>query len=136
LLGFGPTWEALFLQNIHQNRRLVPSKEYHPLHFQQLGGSSIKRDLNSNQRNEELGRSYHARVVQGEIDRKSIESELVKAWLWPTGTGQTFDELSMQTTYFKQSCFLKKYVLIKLGFPKTNDGQERNHIAGLDCFSE
>ncbi|HEX4839841.1 MAG TPA: hypothetical protein VFU89_05320 [Rhabdochlamydiaceae bacterium] len=141
LLGYGPTWEALqikkalFLEDFHQNFRIVPTKEYHPLHFQQLG-DSIKRDSNINSTNEEVGRSYHAQVVEGKINRKSIQSRLVMSWLGPTGTGQIFDEFSMQTTYFKQSCFLKKYVLIKLGFPKTSDGQEWNRTAGLDCFLE
>jgi hypothetical protein len=113
LLGFGPTWEALFLHNIHQNRRYTASKEYQPLHFQQLG-ESIKRVSQSPLTEEELGRSYHGQVVNGEVEPRQIESEHVLHLLFTTGTSQAYDKLSMQTTYFKQSCFLKQHVLNKI----------------------
>jgi hypothetical protein len=135
LLGFGPTWEALFLQNIYRNLRMSSSQEYKPEHFQQLG-ASIKRMRSSDLPEIELGHSYHDQVVQGGIDTTSIESKLADVWLGMTGTRQVYDELSIQTTYFKQSCCLKKYVLIKLGFAKTSHREECLRITGFDCFLE
>lgn len=130
LLGYGPTWESYqyHQEGCHQisaSNTAQTTSEYGKKHFEQLG-QVIKPYLGNENSfsEEELGRYYHhhfrsyypitASMSDGRFSCVHTKTSLSKI------KGPVHDNLSIKTAYFKQRLFLRKYVLLKLGFSEAS----------------
>ena len=114
LLGYGPSWEALFVNGAHYSRS--SHSEYRFAHFQEIG-EVIARGMNENIFIA-TGMRYHDGfdkiLPKGLLERKKQNCETIDDILGKTGTGQIYDGITMRTAYFKNSLCLKSHVLSKL----------------------